>query len=425
MAFDAHKNFAVSSVAVAPSPAASGTSLTVATGEGVRFPAAPFNVTVCPTQALATPANAEIVRVTAIAGDVLTITRAQEGSTARAIAVGDLIAATITAKTVTDLESGTNFPQLATPGIVTVGGGAPNNAWIRTDTLPGADTKNLLLYGGGGTPDTVHGAIVIIGGKEAGGGNVGLYGATGTGVIDFNPAATYRGRMLASGGFSWGDTPVDPGANNFSVKGSVTAGDDVVLTKTGGCAIRLNTLAGADNAVIGLVSSGGAGNTRGAYLNLFGNQYPGNAGNVDLVLGTPSGRLQVLPGGGSPLLVHTSGGLAVGTTTDPGTGRAIVPNGVSSLRGTVTGPNATPTTLFAASLPVGQVAAFLVAAGLGVNDAANYGAVALVVCDGGSARIGLVNNATLFTLSLSGLNVQATQSSGSPQPIIWSALRIQ
>jgi hypothetical protein len=48
--------------------------------------------------------NAEIVRVTAIAGDHLTIVRQQEGTAARAILVGDVIAAAITAKTLTDIE---------------------------------------------------------------------------------------------------------------------------------------------------------------------------------------------------------------------------------------------------------------------------------------------------------------------------------
>lgn len=105
MAFDAHKNFATSTVATAPSPAASGTSLVVASGEGARFPAVPFNATVWPSGALPTPANAELVRVTAISTDTFTITRAQESTSARTVLVGDQIAATITAKTLTDIET--------------------------------------------------------------------------------------------------------------------------------------------------------------------------------------------------------------------------------------------------------------------------------------------------------------------------------
>lgn len=101
---DAHKNFAYSTVATAPSPDTTGTSLVVQTGEGGRFPTPPFNATVWPAGDQPLPANAEIVRVTAISVDTMTITRTQESTTARAIQVGDQIAATITAKTLQDVE---------------------------------------------------------------------------------------------------------------------------------------------------------------------------------------------------------------------------------------------------------------------------------------------------------------------------------
>lgn len=101
---DLHANLAISSVATAPSPATSGTSLVVASGEGARFPVAPFNATVWPANALPDPSNAEIVRVTARTTDTLTIVRAQEGTSARTIVAGDLIVASITAKTLTDVE---------------------------------------------------------------------------------------------------------------------------------------------------------------------------------------------------------------------------------------------------------------------------------------------------------------------------------
>lgn len=104
---DAHANLAISQVATAPSPATSGTSLVVTTGHGGRFPAVPFNAPVWPAGGLPDPSNAEIVRVTARTSDTLTIVRAQEGTTARAIVVGDRIAAGITAKTLTDIETPT------------------------------------------------------------------------------------------------------------------------------------------------------------------------------------------------------------------------------------------------------------------------------------------------------------------------------
>lgn len=105
MSFDAHMNFAYSTVATAPSPATSGTSLVVQSGDGAKFPTPPFNATIWPINAKPTVANAEIVRVTNISTDTLTITRAQESSSARSVIIGDQIAAAITVKTITDIES--------------------------------------------------------------------------------------------------------------------------------------------------------------------------------------------------------------------------------------------------------------------------------------------------------------------------------
>ena len=104
MTLDAHKNFAISTVTTAPSPASSGTSLSVYSGDGAAFPAAPFNAVVWPAGAQPRASNAEIVRVTVKSTDTFTITRSQEGTSARSIVVGDQIAATITAKTLTDTE---------------------------------------------------------------------------------------------------------------------------------------------------------------------------------------------------------------------------------------------------------------------------------------------------------------------------------
>lgn len=105
MPFDAHANFAVSAVATAPSPASTGTSLTVTAGDGAGFPTPPFNATVWPPGQIPSHTNAEIVRVTAIATDTLTFVRTQEGTSARLITVGDQIQAPITVKTLTDIET--------------------------------------------------------------------------------------------------------------------------------------------------------------------------------------------------------------------------------------------------------------------------------------------------------------------------------
>lgn len=139
---DSHKNFAYSTVAPlgAPSPASSGTSLTVASGDGAKFPATPFNATVWPASAQPTTANAEIVRVTAISTDTLTITRAQESTSARSIGAGDQIAATITAKTLTDIET-PRVRRVGPPAIVCDG----NSTASLTAVLPQTPTAGNLL----------------------------------------------------------------------------------------------------------------------------------------------------------------------------------------------------------------------------------------------------------------------------------------
>ncbi len=114
MTYDPHTNFAYSTVVTAPSPSTSGTSLTIQTGDGALFPdpssAGHFNLTVWPSGVAPLSGTAEIVRCTAKSSDTLTITRAQEGTAARAIVVGDQIALTITAKNITDIENTNGDP---------------------------------------------------------------------------------------------------------------------------------------------------------------------------------------------------------------------------------------------------------------------------------------------------------------------------
>jgi hypothetical protein len=113
---DQHANFSYSTVATAPSPATSGTSVSVASGG--TWPAVPFNVTVWPPGTIPLAANAEIVRVTASTGGstpTFTIIRAQEASTAQAIAVGWQIAATITALTMQTAEMAGNGIDVTAP----------------------------------------------------------------------------------------------------------------------------------------------------------------------------------------------------------------------------------------------------------------------------------------------------------------------
>jgi hypothetical protein len=110
--FDGHKNFASTTVVTVPTPAASGTTLVVADGTfGGASPSVPFNVSIFPSNAAPTPTTAEVVRVTNISTNTLTITRLQESSSARAITVGDNVVMAITVKALTDIEAAVNAIQ--------------------------------------------------------------------------------------------------------------------------------------------------------------------------------------------------------------------------------------------------------------------------------------------------------------------------
>jgi hypothetical protein len=149
--FDAHRNFALTTVVGVPSPPQTGASLTVASGEGASLPTPPFNMTVWAANQAPTVGNAEIIRVTAIVGDTLTILRAQEGSSARQVVVGDLAMAGITAKTFTDIEAG-----------VSIGGGATLAfANATTTTMTVTHNRGQVGYAVGLTPTTAPGTSTI------------------------------------------------------------------------------------------------------------------------------------------------------------------------------------------------------------------------------------------------------------------------
>ena len=87
------QNFATSLLTNAPGT--SGTSVTVTTGTGSRF----INglATVGPDATTWTPANAEVVTITNVSSDALTVTRQSESSTAMALAAGYRIVQGVTA----------------------------------------------------------------------------------------------------------------------------------------------------------------------------------------------------------------------------------------------------------------------------------------------------------------------------------------
>lgn len=109
---DQAKNFAKGTLTVGIDD--NDTVITLGAGEGLRFPATPFNGTIWNATDYPDPADdpaVEIVRVTSITGDDLTITRAQEGTAAsehNSLGKTFQFVAGLTAKTVNDISPAVN-----------------------------------------------------------------------------------------------------------------------------------------------------------------------------------------------------------------------------------------------------------------------------------------------------------------------------
>jgi hypothetical protein len=147
---DAVKNFAKANLNAGITSGA--TSLVLTSGAGGKMPATPFNAVLFNSTDFSDPADdttVEIVRVTNVSGDTLTITRAQEGTSASAHNTGAktyTLVAGPTAKTMTDINRVAAIGYGATysshTGIVS---GVSDNLVIPAGTLAVGDS--IDIYG--------------------------------------------------------------------------------------------------------------------------------------------------------------------------------------------------------------------------------------------------------------------------------------
>lgn len=154
------KNLAQGIVATAPSPATSGTSVVLRSGEGAHFDTPPFLATAAPPDQLSNPDYAEIVLVTAKSTDTLTIVRAKRGTSAKSIAAGWIIAngiytenvygfnVTVSTAAATAAKVGTTTAGDYTPtlgDIVNVTFSNGNTVATPTLNIDGSGAKNIRL----------------------------------------------------------------------------------------------------------------------------------------------------------------------------------------------------------------------------------------------------------------------------------------
>lgn len=196
------KNFTYSTVAVAPSPATSGISLTVSSGDGALFVAGRPAV-IYPSGEAPLTTNAEIVDVSNVVGDVLTIVREQESTSARTVIVGDQIAQVLTAAEYNALEA--YIAALETGKLDTTAQAA--------DVNPAGTAIAAALAAKLGTSDTA--ADVNPAGAAIAAALAGKLATSGT-AADVNPAGTSIAAALA-GKLATSGTAADVNPNGTSI----------------------------------------------------------------------------------------------------------------------------------------------------------------------------------------------------------------
>lgn len=387
MALSSLANLAISAVATAPSPATSGTSLTVATGQGSRFPSSgSFPVVIWPTATNPDPTNAEIALCTAVSGDVLTITRAQEGTSARTIVVGDQVMMTITKAVldgmatnvqvfsssgtwtkpvgakwihvkVFDGGSGGGSGRRGAAGTVRYGGsGGSGGAWCEAFlAATNVDASCTVSVGAGGTGgaaqtvDSTNGNPGTTGGissfqwnsasnlrisnrnGQGGSSSTAGVGGTATGANGQSSTSTwvmYQGLPSGSGSLNGGSSgnPGDPVVAIGSGGGAGGDGIDAANTIYSGASdsgrSSYHYYNGSSNGGAGTTTSGANGGTPAAVLGLPGRG--GGGGKPQSAGAGGSGGDGSIPGGGGGGGAASPNGFASGAGGKGGDGQVIV-----------------------------------------------------------------------------------------------------
>lgn len=242
--------FANNDISTLASSIGSGaTSLTLFSGSGTRFPNPGSNEVFALTLISATnPATMEIVWCTARSGDVCTITRAQEGTTALAWTAGDLVQNLLTAGMMKLIQqtAGVGMQVFSSGGNFTVPAGIFSISIEVWGAGGGSGGVNAGAGSGGGaagsysmglfsvTPGTVYAVTIGVGG--AAGGNGGQGGTTSFGALISAPGG--RGSLGVSTGISAGGTTGGLGTGGqINIAGSSGGSGGSVANGSGGTLI--------------------------------------------------------------------------------------------------------------------------------------------------------------------------------------------
>ena len=293
---------------LAASITSSATSITLTTGHGARFPSLGagdyFYATLIDTSN-----NLEIVKCTARSTDVLTVTRAQEGTTARAYSAGDRIEIRLTAQTFSDVvdvtalakKDGSNatgtWPVSVSGNAATATnaeklGGESYTAYVRSvnGKTPGANgdvavpSRGAAIYTSSGT-FTVPTGVTSVKVRGCGGGSGGgsSPGAGGTTSFGSHCSAT-GGNGATPGTGTGGDINLAGGKGGITgtAASNTAAGGAVGGGCGGGGATSISYLAAPTGLLGGSGHSAGAatgyGNGGGAFAFMSTSFQAGSAG---------------------------------------------------------------------------------------------------------------------------------------------------
>ena len=226
----------------------SATSITVASGQGARFPSLTGSEFFYATL-IDTSNNLEIVKVTARSTDVLTATRAQESTSARAFSSGDRIELRVTAQGLADHIDLDNVvaDNSITAAKLNISGNGTSGQAVLTDGdgsfsygAAGGGLQSQQVFTSSGTytkPSGITKIKVIVTGGGAGGGSGsgsnnpgggGGAGGTAIEVIDVSSLSSTVAVTVGSGGSggsaNGGQTGISGGTSSFGSYCSATGG---------------------------------------------------------------------------------------------------------------------------------------------------------------------------------------------------------
>lgn len=220
--------------------------VTLSSGEGALFPS-PTGTDYCVCTLEDVAGNLEIVHMTARSGDICTITRAREGTTARAFASGSRFELRVT-KGVLDSLLQKDGDSITGPITLTGGGylsgGRYQNGEIVNSPIRGAsaDTSNQLVVPSGGLPPTIAGNVIYHAGNLTRSVVGGILFPTGV-VVMWNgtPATVPTGWALCDG---------TNGTPNLRDRFIVGAGSTYALGAVGGATTASTGSSGTHDHVV-------------------------------------------------------------------------------------------------------------------------------------------------------------------------------